>query len=127
MPSATIRNPKNPRHLMRVKPVRQLVRVTRGGDVLAESRGALRVMEVAGDALDPVVYFPREDVRADLKPVADKSTHCPLKGDAEYFSLPPVDPIAWRYPAPLEFAKVIAGYVAFYPNEVTLEEIGDNA
>ena len=122
----TIHNPDDPRHFMRAKPVSRFIRITRGDVVLAESRAALRVTEVAGDVLDPVLYVPPEDVVANLDVVADKATHCPLKGDASYLALNGVT-IAWRYEAPLEFASVIAGRIAFYSDEVAVAEIGPGA
>ncbi|MEL6977333.1 MAG: DUF427 domain-containing protein [Pseudomonadota bacterium] len=119
----TIHNPNEPRHFMRAKPVPRLVRITRGDVVLAESRNALRVTEVAGDILDPVFYLPPADVRAALDAVPGKTTHCPLKGDASYLALDG-ETIAWRYDRPLDFADVIAGHIAFYGDEVAITEIG---
>ena len=123
----TIHNPDDPRHFMRVKPIPGTVRIFCGGRVLAESNAALRVTEVAGDVLDPMIYFPSEDVRAALEAVEGKTTHCPLKGDASYFALEGAQPIAWSYGAPFGFANQIAGYIAFYPDEVIVEETGPNA
>jgi uncharacterized protein (DUF427 family) len=70
----------------------------------------------------PVYYLPREDVRFDLLEPTDKSTHCPYKGDARYWSLVVGDrtskDAAWGYPEPVPGAPDIAGYVAFYWNRV---------
>jgi uncharacterized protein (DUF427 family) len=123
----TIHNPADARHFMRVKPVPRTVRVRRGGEVIAESRAAMRVTEVAKDVLDPVFYLPPGDISAELKPVEGRQTHCPLKGDASYFSLADGKPIAWSYAAAFDFADVITGLIAFYPDEVAVEEIGPDA
>lgn len=122
----TIHNPADPRHFMRAKPVSRAIRITRGELVLAESRNALRVTEVAGDVLDPVLYVPAEDVVAPLETVPGQTTHCPLKGDATYLSLAGVT-LAWRYEKPVEFASVISGRIAFYADEVAIQEIGHAA
>ena len=87
----------------------------------------MRLLELGRDMYDPVVYVPRGDVRAKLGP-NDTSTHCPLKGDAAYFDL--LDDsgavvqakIAWTYPQPFDFASQLIGLVAFYADQVTIEE-----
>jgi len=62
---------------------------------------------------------------AQLIPIEAKSTHCPLKGDASYFSVDGSGaPIAWSYEVAFDLAKVINGRVAFYPDKVTVEEVG---
>ncbi len=125
--TATIHNPAEIRHFMRLKPVGRRVRILRDGAVLAESTGAVRLLEVGRDVYDPVIYVPRADVRASLGP-NDTSTHCPLKGDAAYFDLldetgTVAQPkIAWTYPQPFDFATELNGLVAFYADQVTIEE-----
>lgn len=63
-------------------------------------------------------YFPRKSLVSKYFIESDKSTHCPWKGDASYFSVN-IDgdtnaDAAWHYPAPKEAAKEIAGMVAFW-------------
>ena len=117
-----IHNPAEPRHFMRLKPVKGIVRVRRGDQLLAESRNAIHVLEVGRDFYDPVLYIPDADLCVDLER-QDKSTHCPLKGDASYFALmgdnEPI--IAWRYEAPLNFADGLKDRIAFYASHVTTE------
>ena len=60
--TATIHNPEEPRHFMRIKPAGRRVRVLRGDQVLADSTAALRVIEAGRDLYDPVLYLPRADV-----------------------------------------------------------------
>lgn len=122
--TVTIRNPENDAHFMHVNPVRQRVRVMRGGRVLADTRQALRVMETGRGVYDPVVYIPSGDVNGGLAPLPGKSTHCPLKGDASYFALDG-DEVAWTYDRPLEAAELLRDHVAFYADRVTIEEIGE--
>lgn len=95
-----------------------------GGAILGETLRALRLEE---DGHEPVIYFPREDVgMAFLDPSATQ-THCPHKGDATYFSLQTksmlVPDVAWSYETPVAGAEAIAGYLAFYPDKVAVEEI----
>lgn len=120
-------NPNEPRHFMRIKPLRRQIRVYRGDRLLAESTTALRVLEVGRDVYDPVYYLPRADVRTPLEPL-ELSTHCPIKGDAAYFALPgegdepTVEKIAWSYQTPIPMAEALKGHVAFYPEHVRFED-----
>ena len=122
-----IHNPREPRHFMRLKPVASRVRVLRAGRLLAETKNALRVLEVGKDIYDPVLYLPPADILCQLNETQTTS-HCPLKGDAAYFSLMDENgaveerDIAWSYPAPLAFARNLAGLIAFYGDRVALEE-----
>jgi uncharacterized protein (DUF427 family) len=126
--SQGIHNPAEPRHYMRLKPVAGRVRILAAGRALAESSRAMRMLEVGKDLYDPVIYVPRDDVLAPLAAVPDRSTHCPLKGDASYFRLEgDDDPIAWTYDRPLPFASMLDGLVAFYPDRVVVEETGSRA
>jgi len=96
-----IHNPNEPRHFMRVVPAldRQIVTVT--GHVIAETENAVVVKEVGLDIYDRVIYFPRSDVDMDALLPIDKTTHCPLKGDTEYFDVVTnghqVTEAAWSY------------------------------
>ncbi len=124
-----IHNPNEPRHFMRLKPVERTVRVFAGDTLLVETTNALRLLEVGRDLYDPALYIPQADMSVSLSPIAEQSTHCPLKGDACYFGLPDggTDPIAWMYDRPLPFAEMLNGYVSFYADQVRIEEVGAHA
>jgi uncharacterized protein (DUF427 family) len=79
MSEETTHNPNESRHFMCAKPVPRIVRVRRGGKVIAESNNVLRITELGKDMYDPVFYFPKEDIIASLIPVEGKTSHCPLK------------------------------------------------
>jgi uncharacterized protein (DUF427 family) len=115
-----IRNPANPNHLMVVRPVRRTVRVYVGDTLIAKTQNALRIMEMGKSLYDPALYIPASDVVVPLEPV-DKSTHCPLKGDAGYVSFNG-DEIAWTYDRPLENSRQLAGHFAFWPDKVRISE-----
>ena len=123
----TIHNPDEPRHYMRIKPVRALARILFQGEVLAESRRALRVLEVGRDIYDPVLYFPPDDVPAKLARVA-KRTFCPIKGHASYFDYLSEDgrtlasELAWSYSETLDFSADLKDLIAFDASRVAIEE-----
>jgi uncharacterized protein (DUF427 family) len=59
----------------------------------------------------------------DLLVPSDMVSHCPYKGEAEYWSLrwaDAIDDIAWSYPTPLPESQKIAGLISFYPEKVDL-------
>jgi uncharacterized protein (DUF427 family) len=96
------------------------VRIEHDGEVVADSRNALRVLETAGA---PVWYLPREDVRADLlRPAGGRGTLCEWKGRAAYFDLVLGDRVspraAWTYEGPMRGYEALAGRVAFYAGRV---------
>ena len=63
-------------------------------------------------------YFPRESIVEKHFEKSDSTTHCPWKGDANYFSIIVDSEVntdaAWYYPSPKDGAKEIAGMVAFW-------------
>lgn len=123
----TIHREDEPRHFMRLKPVPRRIRVLKDSQVLADTEAALRLTEVGRDIYDPVFYIPEADMQVDLVPIIGKSTHCPLKGDASYFAHEGDEPIAWTYDRPLAATEALKGLIAFYPDQVVVEEIGQKA
>jgi uncharacterized protein (DUF427 family) len=91
------------------------VRVMLGGEVVADSRRA-KLLHETGHL--PVYYFPKEDVRTELLEESDRTTHCPFKGEASYWTVKVGDKGAenavWGYPDPIDSAPPLAGYLAFY-------------
>ena len=69
---------------MVLKPVERRVRIWFGDHLLAESTNALCLLEIGRKAHDPVFYIPAGDIVFDLEKI-EKTTHCPLKGDASYY------------------------------------------
>jgi uncharacterized protein (DUF427 family) len=97
---------------------RNLVVARAGETPLASSRRTILVDEQDHGL---VFYFPAEDVAWDgLAPMAGRSTYCPFKGEADYFSLrsEPCDPIAWRHASPVVQVAAIAGHIAFYQDRI---------
>jgi len=100
-------------------PVPQRIRATFSGETVVDSTNAKLLLETKHL---PVYYFPREEVRMDLLEPSEKTSHCPHKGDARYWSLR-VDSrtapdAAWGYDEPLEPASFLRGHVAFYWREL---------
>lgn len=99
--------------------------VRAGGAVLGESTDALELSE---GSYAPVIYFPRGDIAMEFLDASDKSTHCPHKGDASYFSIVTKSTVlkdaAWSYEAPNEGVSQIKDHLAFYSTEqVAVEKL----
>ncbi|MEM5582801.1 DUF427 domain-containing protein [Roseibium sp. AS2] len=117
---AAIRNPDNPAHLMVIKDVPRRIRIYSGELLLADSSNALRVLEIGKSFYDPVIYVPETGLKIHLGTL-DKSTHCPIKGDASYAALEDRE-IGWVYRTPIEMARRLAGHYAFWPEKVRVVE-----
>lgn len=100
---------------IRVRKVAGTWTVRSGGAILGETTNALELSE--GD-LAPVIYFPRDDIAMAFLDRTDKTTHCPHKGDANYYSIvnkSSVDENAvWTYENPLDAVAAIKDHLAFY-------------
>lgn len=92
--------------------------------VIADTASALVLQE--GD-YPAVQYFPREDVDTAFLSKTEKTTHCPHKGDASYYSIfingDLSENCAWSYEAPIAGMEAIAGRIAFYPDKVDVYEV----
>jgi uncharacterized protein (DUF427 family) len=100
----------------RVEPSAARVVVELDGEVLADTRRSLRVLETSHP---PVYYIPAADVRTDrLRPSARRSTFCEFKGAARYYDAGDRAEVAWSYAAPAPGYEAIAGCYAFYPGRV---------
>jgi uncharacterized protein (DUF427 family) len=97
------------------------VRVEVGGTTIAEST-SLRILFETG--LPARYYLPKTHVRMDLLTPTDSVSHCPYKGQAEYWSVRAGDSVqddlAWSYRAPFAESQKIAGLVAFYNEKVDI-------
>lgn len=112
----------------RVEPEARRVRIELGGETLAESTRALRVLETASP---PTIYVPREDVRTELLTPADEGrrTHCEWKGSAHYFHAEAggvrAEHAAWHYPEPYDDFDQLRDHLAFYPGRVDACHLDD--
>jgi len=103
----------------RLEPTSRHVQIIHGGETIANSRRAYRVLETSHP---PVYYLPPEDVRLDLLRPSPRRSVCEWKGTASYHSLVlggrEIADVAWSYPNPTPAFAPIAGYLAFYPSKL---------
>lgn len=104
-----------------IEPATGWVRVLWGAQEVASS-GRAQVVHEAGHK--PVIYVPREDAKMDMFERTARTSHCPRKGDANYFTLAQDgrrdENAVWTYENPLPQARAIAGHLAFYPDRVVI-------
>jgi uncharacterized protein (DUF427 family) len=113
-----------PDHPITITPATRRVRVKLGEHVIADTAEALMLQE----ASYPVVaYLPRKDVEMGFLAKTDRSSHCPYKGDASYFTLHIDGDIrenaVWSYEAPFPAMHQIKDFLAFYPNQVEIYDV----
>ena len=107
-----------------VRPITGTWVIRAGGAIIGESKRAVELIE---GSYSPVVYFPRDDVAMAFLEKTSKTSTCPHKGVATYYSIiaksGEIEDAAWSYEAPIEGVGSIAGYLAFYPDKAAVEEV----
>ena len=110
---------EHPEHTVQFEPSPKRVRVTFAGENIVDTTNALILYE---SRHVPVYYFPRADVAMARLVPTDHSTHCPFKGDANYFSVVidgnTAENAVWTYELPFDEVAGLKDYVALYWNRV---------
>jgi len=114
-------HPRSPYTRIDALPSSRHIRVEVDGMTVAESAKPTLLFETG---LPTRYYLPKTHVRMDLLTPTERATHCPYKGQAEYWSLD-VDgtvhaDLMWSYPTPLPESQKIAGLIGFYNERVDL-------
>ncbi len=94
------------------------------GQVIADTRAALRLQEASYPA---VLYIPRADVDMAKLQRTEHTTYCPYKGDCSYYSIPSgggkSTNAVWSYEKPYASVAKLEHHLAFYPGRIdSLEE-----
>jgi uncharacterized protein (DUF427 family) len=119
-------HPRDPYHRVDVLESSRHVRVKVAGEVVAETQRPTILFEAG---LPPRYYILEEDVRMELLEASEKTTQCPYKGVASYYSVEAgdgrVEDLVWYYPEPIPEAAKIEGLLAFFNERVDLEVDGE--
>jgi uncharacterized protein (DUF427 family) len=109
----------NPGHKITISPEPKHVVVRFKGEVVAETKRALRLQEASYPS---VLYIPRDDIKPEHFIETDHQTKCPFKGTARYWTLTGKSGEAvnsvWGYDDPFDQVSEIDRHVAFYSNQV---------
>jgi len=109
---------RDPYHRVDVAETSRAVRVSLGGETIAESTRAKLLFETG---LPPRVYVPGADVVPGLLTRAEKRTVCPYKGEATYWNVGDVADGAWSYETPLPESLAIRGHLSFQGDGIEVE------
>lgn len=103
----------------RVEPVHARVTIELGGQTIADSTRAMRVLETSHP---PAYYLPPEDFVDGALAPAEGSSFCEFKGRAAYYDIvgggTVVAGAGWYYPSPSRGFESIAGFVSVYPGRM---------
>jgi uncharacterized protein (DUF427 family) len=118
-------HPRDPYTRVDILPSSRHVRVEVDGVTVAESAAPRLLFETG---LPVRYYLPKTHVRMHLLRPTDSVSHCPYKGQAEWWSVRVGDSLhedlAWSYRTPLPESQKIAGFVAFYNEKVDIDVDG---
>lgn len=97
----------------------KLVVVEFAGEVIAETRRALRILETSHP---PTYYIPPEDIHREFLIAGELHTFCEFKGNASYWTLKVNERLsenaAWYYPRPTQRYAELKDHACFYPSRV---------
>jgi uncharacterized protein (DUF427 family) len=114
-------HPRDPYTRVDILPSSRHVRAEVGGVTIAETAKPTLLFETR---LPTRYYLPKTHVRMGLLEPTQTVSHCPYKGEAEYWSLvigdQLVPDVAWSYRTPLPESQKIAGLISFFTEKVDL-------
>lgn len=110
----------------RVEPVQERITIRLGGELIADTRDAVRVLETSHP---PVYYVPIADFIPGALVDASGSSFCEFKGAARYFDVRSGDVVrpgaAWNYPHPAPGYGALTDRVAVYAAQMDECTVGD--
>ncbi|HEY0791788.1 MAG TPA: DUF427 domain-containing protein [Chthoniobacterales bacterium] len=108
-----------PDHPITIEPNPARIVISLKDRVIADTRNALTLREAD---YPPVQYVPRKDVDLSLLERTEHASHCPYKGECNYYSIPLGGErsrnAVWSYEHPFAAVAEIKDHLAFYPDRV---------
>ncbi|KJL18551.1 hypothetical protein RN51_03388 [Microbacterium oxydans] len=110
----------------RVEAVTERITIRLGGELIADTEDAVRVLETSHP---PVYYVPVADFVPGALVEAAGSSFCEFKGMARYFDVRARDTVrreaAWNYPQPNPGFEALTDRVAVYAGQMDECTVGD--
>jgi uncharacterized protein (DUF427 family) len=113
---------RDPFHRIDCRRTSRHIRVSIGGEVVAETRRAVALFETR---LPTRWYIPRDDVSGELTRNDGHRTTCAYKGHATHWDVAGESAIAWSYELPLNDAMPVRSMIAFYNERVDIDVDGE--
>ncbi|MCT9870670.1 DUF427 domain-containing protein [Paenarthrobacter aurescens] len=108
----------------RVEPRSERIVVRLGGQVIADSAHAVRVLETSHP---PVYYLPLDAFRSGVLVPREGTSFCEFKGEASYFDVVAGGVVVrrggWTYPQPARGFEALSSRVALYPEHMDSCEV----
>jgi uncharacterized protein (DUF427 family) len=118
-------NPKNEDHFAHLRKADKHVMFKHKDTILANTHKPVILTESGKFLYDSVYYVHKEDVHVRMVSNREKTTYCPIKGEASYWHWDELEDVAWSYELPLEQAKMLKNYIAFDLEKVDLFLLSD--
>ncbi len=110
----------------RLEPVPERIRIVLGGETIASTTGAMRVLETTHP---PTYYLPPDAFVAGALTPSSRTSFCEWKGRADYCNVTgggqTKRDAGWFYPAPTPAFEALRGFVAVYCRLMDLCTVGD--
>jgi uncharacterized protein (DUF427 family) len=101
-------------HFAKTAAADQTYQVFFNQEPILESNQAIELNEhYGGKDFDTVIYFPESDISTLRRLKTDRTTHCPIKGDASYWNYRDAENGIWSYQEPLTQVSQIKKHFAF--------------
>jgi uncharacterized protein (DUF427 family) len=110
----------------RVEKVAEEIRIVFGGNEIARTSRALRVLETSHP---PTYYIPRDDIAPDVLRTSSRRSVCEFKGTAAYYDVHAggrtARAVAWEYAEPRPGYESLAGTLSFYASSMDACYVGE--
>lgn len=122
--SASPGHKKWPDHKVKEERSRLHIQVYFNGRKIADSKDVIKVIE---DDHPDRYYIPREDVQMEALERSPKTSECPFKGTAHYYSIrageKKAEDAVWSYEIPYDEHAALKDRMSFYEDKVERLEI----
>jgi uncharacterized protein (DUF427 family) len=119
---------RSPRDQIKIEPFDGTVTVAFSSAIVASTKRAKIVREPGHE---PVFYIPFDDIYFEFLHKTDRTSRCPVKGNASYWRVSAVgetaEDIMWGYETPNPAAQSIARHGAFDPDKAVIEAVPSNS
>jgi uncharacterized protein (DUF427 family) len=121
-----IGHPRDPYHRVDCVQSSRHVVIEIDGQVVADSKRPMIVFETG---MANRYYLPHVDVQSDVLVKSERTSVCPYKGTAAYWSVKIAsklhNDVAWSYPDPLPESERLRGHMCFYDEHVDVTIDGE--